>query len=73
MLSEFLAEEREAEIQRSKTSQAETHKQVCDTLQLEWGRGEDVPPQEAKELILQVTFSLAFVFFKIFSELFQSS
>ena len=33
-LSEFLAEDREADIQRSKTSQAEIQKLVRDTLQL---------------------------------------
>ena len=42
-LSEFLAEDQEAEIQRSKTSQAETRKLVCDTLQMELGRGEVIP------------------------------
>ena len=53
-LSEFLSDDRESEIQRTKASQAETHKLVCDALQVEWGWGEVVNPQEAKELILQV-------------------
>ena len=55
-LSGFLVEDRESEIQRTKVSQAETHKLVHNTLQVEWGQGEVINPQEAKELILQVIF-----------------
>ena len=55
-LSEFLVKDQESEIQRAKTSQAETCKLVQDALQVEWGRGEVITPQEAKEFILQTIF-----------------
>ena len=47
-LLEFLADDQEAEIQRSKISQAETCKLAHDTLQMEWGRGEVVPHKKPK-------------------------
>ena len=57
-LEEFLAEDREAELRRFKTSQAETRKLVRDALQVDWGRGEVVFPNQAKDLIFQVTTSI---------------
>ena len=54
--SKFLAKDRKSKIQRDKTPQVETLKHVWDALQVEWGRGEVITPQEAKELILQVIF-----------------
>ena len=65
-LSKFLAEDQESEIWRTKTSQAETCILVHDALEVEWGRGEVVTPQEAKELILQVIFSSPYPFFFYF-------
>ena len=56
-LEEFLAEDREAELSRFKTSQAETRKLIHDALQVDWGRAEVVSPKRAKDLILQVTTS----------------
>ena len=57
-LEEFLAKDREAELCHFKTSQAETRKLVRDALQVDWGRGEVVSPDRAKDLILQVTTSI---------------
>ena len=39
---------------------AETRKLVRDVMQKDWGRGEVVHPEKAKELILQVTISFRF-------------
>ena len=57
-LEDFLAEDREEELKRHKTSMAETRKLVRDVMQKDWGRGEVVHLEKAKELILQVIISL---------------
>ena len=56
-LEDFLAEDREEELKWHKTSMAETRKLVRDVMQKDWGWGEVVHPEKAKELILQVTIS----------------
>ena len=56
-LEDFLAEDREEELKQHKTSMAETRKLVRDVMQKDWGQGEVVHPEKAKELILQVTIS----------------
>ena len=53
-LEDFLAEDQEEELKRHKTSMAETQKLVRDVMQKDWGWGEVVHPEKAKELILQV-------------------
>ena len=58
-LEDFLAEDREEELKRHKTSMAETRKLVRDIMQKDWGRGEVIHPKKAKELILQVAISLS--------------
>ena len=58
-LEEFLVEDREAELCQFKNSQAETRKLICDALQVDWGRGEVVSPERAKDLILQVTIPIS--------------
>ena len=61
VLDEILVEDREEELRHHHSSQAETRKLVRDTMQMDWGRGEVVHPEKAKELILQVTpFSCLF-------------
>ena len=53
-LEDFLAEDQEEELKRHKTSMAETRKLVRNVMQKDWGWGEVVHPEKAKELILQV-------------------
>ena len=57
-LEEFLAEDREAELRCFKNSQAKTRKLIRDAFQVDWGRGEIVSPDRAKDLILQVITSM---------------
>ena len=57
-LEDFLAEDREEELKRHKTSMAKTRKLVRDVMQKDWGWGEVVHPKKAKELILQVIIPL---------------
>ena len=52
---DFLKEDREDELQRFWSSQAETHNFFQDKLQVHWGHEEVVTPEWAKELIVQVT------------------
>ena len=56
-LEDVLAKDREEELKWHKTSMAETRKLVRDVMQKDWGWGEVVHPEKAKELILQVTIS----------------
>ena len=59
-LEDFLAEDQEEELKWHKTSMAETRKLVRDVMQKDWGWGEVVHPEKAKELIPQVTISFQF-------------
>ena len=53
-LEDFLAKDQEEELKQHKTSMAETRKLVRDIMQKDWGHGEVIHPEKAKELILQV-------------------
>ena len=55
-----MTEDQEEELKRHQTSMAETRKLVRDVMQKDWGRGEVVHPEKAKELILQVTIPFWF-------------
>ena len=69
-LEDFLAEDREEELKWHKTRMAETRKLVRDVMQKDWGRGEVLYPEKAKDLILQVAILFSIQLFNLvtFSE-----